>query len=112
MHCTPSENSARESGCVIADAWVRRRLRVRSGVARGEGGSRPGTQTRGAPMAIRYSTFQFFFIKIINGPCRRAQGGHGAMASPLALALLWIPIRIVKISDTGVFFFDKKTSLK
>ena len=40
------------------------------------------------------------------------RGGHGAMASPLALALLWITIRVVKISDTGVSFFDKKTSLK
>ena len=33
--------------------------------------------------------------------------GHGAMALSLVLALLWIPIRVVKISDTGVSFFDK-----
>ena len=72
-----------------------------SGVTRG---------AKGAPMA----TFHFFFIKKMDGPYRRTQGGggHSAIAPPLVLALLWIPIRVVKISDTGVSFFDKKTLLK
>ena len=48
----------------------------------------------------------------MDGPCRRMQGGHGAMAPPLALALLWIAIRVVKISDTGGSFFDKKNFAK
>ena len=30
MYCKPSENSARERGCVIADPCVIRRLRVRA----------------------------------------------------------------------------------
>ena len=54
--------------------------------------------------------FNFFLLKNMDGLYRRTQGGHGAIAPPLALAL-WIPIRVVKISDTGVSFFDKKTSL-
>ena len=58
------------------------------------------------------ATFQFFFIKKMDGPYRRTQGGHGAMAPPLALALLWISIRVVKISNTGVSCFDKETSLR
>ena len=49
----------------------------------------------------------FFLLKIMDGPYRRTQGGHGAMAPPLVREL-WIPIRVVKILDLGVSFFDKK----
>ena len=63
--------------------------------------------TRGAPWLL----FNFFLLKKMDGPYRRTQGGHGAMAPPLALALS-IPIRVVNILDLDVSFFDKKTSLK
>ena len=56
--------------------------------------------------------FNFFLLKKWMDHIGARRGDHGAMAPPLALALLWIPIRVVKISDTGVSFFDKKNVAK
>ena len=39
-------------------------------------------------------------------------GGHGSRGGGGTVLLVWISIRFVKILDTGVSFFDKKTSLK
>ena len=80
---------------------------------RNKGGSRSGRRLEGAPMAT-FQTFQFFLLK--KGWTIQAHAGgprcHGPIFGPGVVLLVWIPMRVVKISDTGVSFFDKKTSLK
>ena len=59
--------------------------------------------------------FSIFLLKKMDGPYRRTHGGprcHDPTFGPGVVLLVWIAIRVVKISDTGVSFFDKKTSLK
>ena len=70
-----------------------------------------GVTKEGGARGVRpWLLFNFFLLKKwMDHIYRRTQGRgqYGAMAPPLALALLWIAIRVVKISDTGVFFSTK-----
>ena len=77
-----------------------------------QGGGRRGAAVPGRrPRAL---LFNLFLLKKMDRPYRRTQGGplcHGPTFGPGVVLLVWIPIRVVKISDTSVSFFDKKTSL-